>query len=71
MKQKKLIIMCAWCEKKMKIRGTWAGVDRKLLHCDKTAISHGLCPQCATSMRDSYQMNDSNSFEAVPKLSSV
>ena len=46
-----LLPVCAWCKKVRDDEGYWQELEAYLQPRTKTAISHGICPECAARLR--------------------
>lgn len=45
-----LIPVCAWCHKIREDSGYWESVESYLSHLEGTAVTHGICPECAAKL---------------------
>ena len=50
----KLLPLCAWCKKVRNDSGYWDQIEKYITTNTQTQITHGICPDCAAKMRQSW-----------------
>ena len=47
---RRMVCVCAWCRKVRTYKGSWKTPAAPVRKTSRTAITHGICPQCASKM---------------------
>jgi len=52
----RLIMVCAWCERTQNAEGSWRHAENAPQTDTESAISHGICPECAENSYNEYRL---------------
>jgi hypothetical protein len=52
----RLITICAWCKGTQNVDGFWRHAENDLQTDTETAVSHGICPECAEKAYREYRL---------------